>query len=281
MSGSSVIDRVFSIPETVAATMVISPELRRSVLRDRVLSGAQYFALSRANEVIEQRRSLVEQCQEAAMVVFNTYLDTHTKLSSFYKQLVMLAVADKCGEDKRYMSGNDEVYSSRYLCLDESKDKGTDDWPWGIGPTFTEVEVVARYLEFFDNLEVALPHIVPGAAASGHAAIMGSLTVQELIKYTRVDPFHNAAWDPVWPAKEVIRMALLGIRGSAPKKILNLTKSQLRSAGFLRNTLVWDFYQGQERMNGATFPPILAPDPENARGGVALDGISRGTPPLL
>ena len=260
MSDSSVIDRVFSIPESVAATMVIPPELRK---QQDVLSGAQYFVLSRANEVIERRRSLVTQCQEAAMVVFNTYLDDHTKLSSFYKQLVMLAVADKCGED---------------LCLDESKDKGNDDW--GIGPTFTEVEVVARYLEFFDNLKVALPHIVPGAAASGHAAIMGSLPVYELIEYTRDDPL-TAAWDPVWPEKEAIRTALLGIRGSAPKKILKLTKAQLQSAGFLRNTLVWEFYQGQERMNGATFPPLLAPDPENAGGGVALDGISRGTPPLL
>lgn len=278
MSGSSVIDRVFSIPETVAATMVISPELRRSLLEDHVLSGAQYFVLSRANEAIEQRRSLVKQCQEAAIVVFNTYLDTHTKLSSFYKQLVMLAVADKCGEDKRYMrSGNDEVYSSRYLCLDESKDKGNDN---GIGPTFTEVNVVAWYLEFFDNLKVAIPHIVPGAAASGHAAIMGSLSVNDLIDYSRAyRPY--APWDPVWPEEEAIRTALLGIRGSAPKKILKLTKAQLQSAGFLRNTLVWEFYQGQERMNGATFPPLLAPDPENARGGVALDGISRGITTVL
>jgi hypothetical protein len=136
MSDSWVIDTVFSIPETVAATMVISPELRRSVLQDDVLSGAQYFELSRANEVIERRRSMVRQCQEAAMVLFNTYLDGHTKLSSFYKQLVMLAVADKCGEDKRWESTRgQEVYSSRYLCLDESKDKENDDW--GIGPAFT------------------------------------------------------------------------------------------------------------------------------------------------
>jgi hypothetical protein len=45
MSDSSAIDTVFSIPETLAATEVISPELRQAVLQDYVLSGAQYFEL--------------------------------------------------------------------------------------------------------------------------------------------------------------------------------------------------------------------------------------------
>jgi hypothetical protein len=121
---------------------------------------------------------------------------------------------------------------------------------------------------------------VPGHAASGHAAIKGSIRVYELIDVTRDDPL-TAAWDPVWPEKEAIRAALLGIRGRAPKSVLKATKAELKSAGFLPNTLVWGFYQGRGRREGTTFPPILAPDPENARGGVALDGISRGTPPRL
>jgi hypothetical protein len=42
-------------------------------------------------------------------------------------------------------------------CLDESKDKDH----LGIGPAFTAVEVVTRYLEMYEGVQVPLPHIAP------------------------------------------------------------------------------------------------------------------------
>jgi hypothetical protein len=258
MSDSSVIDTVFSIPETLAATEVISPELRQVVLHDDVLSGAQYFELWRANEVIERRRSMVKQSQEAAAMLFNSYLDNHTKLSSFYKQLVMLAVADKCGQDKH--------------CLDESKDKENDDL--GIGPTIDKVEVVKRYLQLFENVEVALPHIATYPDTYPDTYLRGSIPVYELIDVTRDDPL-TAAWDPAWPEEEAMRSAIASSSSWDKRAVLKEVKAEFKRAGFVPDSLIWDFYQIP--MNGTSFPPILAPDPENARFGVALDGINRGT----
>jgi hypothetical protein len=199
---------------------------------------------------------MVKQCQEAAAMLFNSYLDNHTKLLSFYKQLVMLAVADKCGQDKH--------------CLDESKDKENDDL--GIGPTIDKVEVVKRYLQLFENVAVALPHI----ATFPDTYLRGSIPVDELIDVTRDDPL-TAAGDPVWPEKEAMRSAIAFSASWDERAVLKEVKAELKSAGFVPDSLIWEFYQGRGRMNGTSFPPILAPDPENARFGVALDGINRGT----
>jgi hypothetical protein len=114
----SVLDTVFSpLTTETAAAMVISPEVRRQdgqPPEEPPLSAIDYFVWSRAKEV-------VKECQQAAEMVFNTFLDRHTKLSPFYKQLVMLAVADYFNDDGS--------------CLDESKDKDKDkdkDWYWRV-----------------------------------------------------------------------------------------------------------------------------------------------------
>jgi hypothetical protein len=90
-------------------------------------------------------------------------------------------------------------------CLNESKDKDKDYL--GIGPAFTAVEAVTRYLEVFEGVQVPLPHIAPNERDDEfYDEMVASIEVGEFLHAIRDGSSWVSArltdisggWDPVF-----------------------------------------------------------------------------------
>jgi hypothetical protein len=125
-------------------------------------------------------------------------------LSSFYKQLIMLAVVDALMNDAD--------------CLDESKNKSGIYGHLGVGPAFTADEAVTKYLKVFEGLEVPLPHVIEGEAEEEATMELGGTTEVGVLVMQAMRARGEGAsydgmlgpdeWNPVWPDGEPLATAI-------------------------------------------------------------------------
>jgi hypothetical protein len=122
----------------------------------------------------------------------------------------------------RIVARSSHIYADRVAdafmnnadCLDESKNKTEH---LGIGPTSTADEVVTKYLEMFEGLEVPLPHVEEAEAEDGNGdeghhrgAGVGNGGDARPARRSglRRDGLDPNEWDPVWSDEESLATAI-------------------------------------------------------------------------
>ena len=144
-----------------------------------------------------------------------------------------------------------------------------------------------------EDVKVPVPHVVTRSARIGHHIHGTDVEYTKMMAFTTVSEFtdvkgeyrdlHQSSsspksrdWDPVWPdddaMESAIRDRITEIDGQLTalrtpddvSKYLDGVKTDLRGAGFVPGSLVWEFYHARGRQKGWQFPPVVTEFASNA-----------------